>query len=107
MSEVVVVATLHAAAGKEEAFEAELRKLFEPTHGEEGCHLFAMHRSVDDPAVYCVIERWESRDRLDHHLQSAHIREYVAATADLLAEPIRIDLYTAAPVGDPVKGRLS
>jgi quinol monooxygenase YgiN len=106
MAEVVVVATLHARENRAAEFESELRKLFTPTHAEDGCLLFALHQSAQDPTVWCVIERWESDDHLERHLGSPHIQAYVAATADLLAEPIRIDRYRATPEGDPAKGRL-
>ncbi len=62
MSEVVVVGSFTAREGKEaealEAFEA----LVEPTHGEDGCILYALHRGNDDPRRLAFVERWESKD---------------------------------------------
>jgi quinol monooxygenase YgiN len=50
MSEVVVVGSFKSQPGKEgEAVEA-VRALVEPTHGEQGCILYALHRGVDDPS---------------------------------------------------------
>ena len=46
MSEVVVVGSFKAQPGKEaEALEA-FKALVEPTHGEEGCILYALHRAA-------------------------------------------------------------
>lgn len=48
MSEIVVVGSFTAQEGKEaqatEAFEA----LMAPTHQEDGCIMYALHRGADD-----------------------------------------------------------
>ena len=65
MSEVVVVGSFKAQPGKEdEALEA-FKALMEPTHSEDGCVLYALHRGVDDPARLTFIERWDPREQLD------------------------------------------
>src|SRR5690348_10204719 len=73
MSEVVVVGSFTALPGKEaeavEAFEA----LVAPTHAEDGCILYALHRGTDDPARLAFVERWASREHLDAHLKSPHV----------------------------------
>ena len=73
MSEVVVVGSFKAEPGKEvEALEA-FQALVEPTHGEEGCILYALHQGTDDPRNLAFIERWASRESLDAHLKSPHV----------------------------------
>lgn len=48
-SEIVVVGSFTAKPGKEAEAEAAFRALIEPTHGEDGCILYALHRGTDDP----------------------------------------------------------
>ena len=50
MSEVVVVGSFKANPGKEEEALEAFKALVEPTHDEDGCILYALHRGVDDPA---------------------------------------------------------
>ena len=107
MSEVVVVGSFTAREGKEaealEAFEA----LVEPTHGEEGCILYALHQGAEDPARLAFVERWASREALDAHLASPHIQDVLAHAEELFADGGDIVVYDAAPGGEDRKGSLA
>ena len=107
MSEIVVVGSFTARPGKEaeglEAFEA----LVEPTHAEDGCILYALHRGSDDPAKLAFIERWESREALEAHLASPHIKAILERAEDLFGDSGSITVYEARPGGEPVKGSLA
>ena len=106
MSEVVVVGSFTAREGKEaealEAFEA----LVEPTHGEDGCILYALHRGNDDPRRLAFVERWQSKELLAAHLESDHVKG-VLAKADDLFETGDIVVYDAMPGGEDRKGSLA
>ena len=78
MSEIVVVGSFTAQAGKEsEALEA-FRALVEPTHTEDGCILYALHQGAEDRRRLACVERWSSREALDAHLASPHIQDVLA-----------------------------
>lgn len=107
MSEVVVVGSFHARPGKEaEAVEA-FKALVEPTHREEGCILYALHQGADDPRKLAFIERWASRELLDAHLQSAHIKEVLERAEELFGESADITVYESLPGGETKKGSLA
>jgi len=107
MSEVVVVGSFSARPGKEaEAVEA-FKALVEPTHGEEGCILYALHRGVDDPRRLAFIERWTSRELLDAHLQSAHVREALERVEEIFGDSADIVVYESLPGGETKKGSLA
>lgn len=106
MSEVVVVARARARAGEEEAVAAAFREVIPPTHAEEGCSRYALHRGTDDPQTFVMIERWSSRKALDAHLATAHVQTLFGKLAPLLegaAEILVLD-----PLSDDLgsKGRL-
>ena len=107
MSEVVVVGSFTALPGKEtegaEAFEA----LVAPTHAEDGCILYALHRGTDDPARLAFVERWASREALDAHLQSPHVAALLERAAELFGDSGDIVVYEALPVGETKKGSLA
>jgi quinol monooxygenase YgiN len=106
MSEVVVVGSFVVREGKEpealEAFEA----LVEPTHEEDGCILYALHRGNDDPRRLAFVERWESKQLLDAHLESDHVKG-VLGRFDELFESGDIVVYDAVPGGQEKKGSLA
>jgi quinol monooxygenase YgiN len=107
MAEVVVVGAFTANPGKEaEALEA-FKALVEPTHGEEGCILYALHQGSDDPARMAFIERWESREALDAHLANTHIQDILARADELWGENGEITVYEAVPAGEEKKGSIA
>jgi quinol monooxygenase YgiN len=107
MSEIVVVGSLKARPGQEDALDGALADLVAPTHAEAGCILYALHRGVDDPARFAFVERWESREHLDAHLGSSHVSALLERADELLAEPADIVVYDAAPGGEARKGALA
>lgn len=107
MPEVVVTGSFKVNAGKEgEALEA-FKGLVEPTHREDGCILYALHRGVDDPARLTFIERWESREQLDAHLASDHVSALLERSEELWGENGEITVFEAVPAGEPRKGSLA
>jgi quinol monooxygenase YgiN len=107
MSEVVVVGSFTALPGKEaeavEAFEA----LVAPTHAEDGCILYALHRGSDDPARLAFVERWASREHLDAHLKSPHVASLLERAESLFGQSGDIVVYEALPGGEAKKGALA
>jgi quinol monooxygenase YgiN len=107
MSEIVVVGSLKARPGKEDDARQVLHDLIVPTHGEDGCILYAFHQGVDDPARFAFVERWASREHLDAHLGSAHVGGLLGRVDELFAEAPDIVIYKAIEHGDPRKGALA
>ncbi len=107
MSEVVVVAIVTAAEGKSAQAEALVRTIIPPTHAEDGCIAFALHRDFDDPSRLVLIERWTSREALDRHLATEHLAAFRAQMPDVAGAPVQVLVMEALPEGDPTKGALS
>lgn len=107
MSEVVVGGSFKIKPGKEEEALEAFKALVEPTHGEDGCILYALHRGVDDPGRLTFIERWESREALDAHLESDHVSALLERADELWGNEGEITVYEAVPAGQPEKGSLA
>lgn len=107
MSEVVVVGSFKINPGKEEEALEAFKALVEPTHREEGCILYALHRGVDDPGRLTFIERWESRELLDAHLGSDHVSALLQRADELWGNEGEITVYEAVPAGEPQKSSLA
>ena len=107
MSEVVVVGTFKAEPGKEaEALEA-FKALVEPTHAEDGCILYALHRGTDDPSRLTFVERWASREALDAHLTTPHVAALLERAEALFGDSPDITVFEAVPGGEHSKGSLA
>jgi quinol monooxygenase YgiN len=106
MSEVVVVGAFTARDGKESEAEEAFKALVDPTHAEDGCVLYALHRGHDDPRKLAFVERWESKEKLDAHLESEHVKDVLTKADDLFASA-DITVYDAIPGGQERKGSLA
>lgn len=105
--EIVVVGSLKARPGKEDATREALEGLVVPTHAEDGCILYALHQGAGDPSRFAFVERWASQEHLDAHLGGAHIAAVLTRVDELLAEPPDIVVYNALPEGEAPKGSLA
>jgi quinol monooxygenase YgiN len=106
MSEVVVVGAFTARDGKESEAEEAFKALVDPTHAEDGCILYALHRGHDDPRKLAFIERWASKEAIDAHLESDHVKDVLTKVDDLFSSA-DITVYDALPGGEEMKGSLA
>ena len=107
MSEVRVVVLARAKPGRGDEAAAAFHEVAVPTHAEEGCIVFALHRVAGDADRMVLIERWASREALDQHLATPHLIAFREDSHDLWAEPMEILIVEPLPAGDPVKGSLA
>jgi quinol monooxygenase YgiN len=79
--------------GLAEKVKQELSALVAPTLVEEGCINYDLHQSLDRAEHFRFYENWTSKEHLDRHLQSAHVKRFIANADQLLAEPPEITLW--------------
>jgi quinol monooxygenase YgiN len=106
MSALVVTGSLLAKPGKEADLEQALREAVEPSQREDGCLVYALHRAVEEPGRYTIVEMWKSKDAFDAHTASPHLGTLGPKLGDLLAAPPEIRVLEPVPVGDGTKGTL-
>ncbi len=70
----VVSVTWTAKEGEEEAVQAALERLREPTLAEPGVLMWIPHRSVDDPKVFHIYEQYADADAYTAHTESEHFQ---------------------------------
>jgi quinol monooxygenase YgiN len=104
MKEVTVVARARAKAGKEKAVEDALHAVVPPTHAEAGCLRYIIHRGIDTPSQFVVIERWKSMELLQAHLASDHVQTFFKKLPDLLEGPPEVSTFESIDPGHNPKG---
>jgi quinol monooxygenase YgiN len=107
MSEVVVLVSLTAHPGKEAEGERLLSELLGPTHAEEGCILYSLHRAADDPQRFAFVERWASRELLETHMGSDHISRAMEEVPNYFSAGPEIVIFEPLPGGQETKGSLA
>jgi quinol monooxygenase YgiN len=90
---ITLVAIAQAKPGKEQVLQETLLALVPQTRQEAGCINYDVHRSLSKPGVFIFYENWADRDALQKHSKMPYMLELRTKMADLLAEPLQIELY--------------
>jgi quinol monooxygenase YgiN len=105
MDELVVIARFTAKPKLMDEVEETLRSLVSLSHREQGCMRYAIHRTLDDPATFLLVQKWTDQRDLEEHFLQPHVK----ALDDLgayLSQPPEVWVATPLPEGDPDKGRI-
>jgi quinol monooxygenase YgiN len=100
---VVVVATIVPKPGKLEEVAAAFEAAIPAVHAEDGCELYALHKS-DDKLV--MIEKWASSEALTVHSGGETLKALGRQLRELTAERMDVVLLEPLPAGDGDKGAL-
>jgi quinol monooxygenase YgiN len=93
MKIVTVVATFEAKPGKETELKNALTALVAPTLQEAGCINYDLHQSPEEPGKFLFHENWTSKELLDAHLKSAHIKALLPRVPELAVAPPEIKIW--------------
>jgi len=85
MSDLHVVALITAKPGSEDVVKAALEVLAAATREEPGCVSYFLHASAADPSTFITVESWKSKEDLDGHLVTEHMKAAVGALGGSLA----------------------
>jgi quinol monooxygenase YgiN len=72
-----------------------LLSMIEPTGKEAGCLSYTVFCDIEDKNRFSLLEEWESREDLDHHIRS-HRFGVLLGTKTLLCEPPTIQIHTVS-----------
>jgi quinol monooxygenase YgiN len=104
---IVVTALVQVRPEATDTALSALETAITATHGEAGCITYALHRDLENPAHFVIIEKWASVEALTEHGQTPHLQQLFADLGPLLAAPPTIVRTEPMPIGDPTgKGLL-
>ncbi|MBV9560681.1 MAG: antibiotic biosynthesis monooxygenase [Bradyrhizobium sp.] len=95
---IYVIATTPMKPEGREAFIKGHKDCIAETLKEKGCVAYEGHVSVNDPNLYVVVERWETREDLNAHSRSPHIKVWRELSSSLKAAPTVIEIISDAKV---------
>ena len=87
MAQITVVAKAKAKPGSEKELQRELDAVVGPTRQEKGCLSYVLHRGADDPSLFVIIERWESREAMSRHLAVPYVQALLSKVPGLVTAP--------------------
>lgn len=83
---IYVIAQLKLKPGTSERAAAEARKVVEGTVKEDGCLFYDFNLSVTDPTRLVAVERWDSKEALAKHNETAHLLAWRKVVAEIVVE---------------------
>lgn len=79
MSDLFIVAALHAKPGKEDELRGDLTALVEPSRKEPGNVAYDLFEDAHAPGHFVFVEHWASaEDQQRHHNHGPHIQHFHA-----------------------------
>ena len=95
---IYVVATTEVKPENRDAYVKGAKECIAATQKEAGCIYYDSHTSVNNPNLFVVVERWESREHLDAHGRAPHMKVWRELSAPFKASPTVIEIINPADV---------
>jgi quinol monooxygenase YgiN len=95
---IYVVATTEVKPEHREAYIKAAKDCVAATQKEVGCIYYDSHVSVNNPNLFVVVERWESREHLDAHGRAPHMKVFRELSAPFKVSPTVIEIINPADV---------
>jgi len=92
---IIVRITIKALMEKRTEMMQTLLSMIEPTGKEKGCLSYDVFCDIEGKTVFSLIEEWETREDLDHHIRSERFG-VLLGTKSLLAKPLEMKIHTVS-----------
>ncbi|GLX49018.1 hypothetical protein Shyhy01_19680 [Streptomyces hygroscopicus subsp. hygroscopicus] len=81
---VTVLWEARAKPGKEAEMKAFMTAAVTPSRNDAGNIDYEAHEVEGQPGTFVILERWETRDALENHLQAARMQTLVPQLLELM-----------------------
>lgn len=88
---IYVLATVHVRAEHRADFLENARTVIGATHREPGCRSYDLMSSITEPNCFVFVERWDSREALEAHFSTPHLKEWKRVSAAFV-ESVKIEV---------------
>jgi quinol monooxygenase YgiN len=95
---IYVVATSQVKPESRDAFIMGAKECITATRKEKGCIAYESHTSINDPNLFVVVERWETREDLNAHGRASHMKTWREYSAPLKVSPTVIEIISDGKV---------
>lgn len=92
---VIVRITMNALLEKRTEVMQTLLSMIQTVGNERGCRRCQIFRDIEDKNVFSLMEEWETREDLDHHIKSDRF-SVLLGTKSLLFKPPQIEIHTVS-----------
>lgn len=95
MTYLYLKADIYPDLSKREEVEAAYADLIRASLSEPGCLLYDLVVSKENPNVWHMFEKWESKAAWDDHMQTQHVARIQRQEQRLILAPTKLNLYSS------------
>ena len=95
---IYVVATTQVKPELRDAFIKGAKECIAATRQEKGCVSYESHTSINDPNLFVVVERWETREDLNAHGKAPHMKVWREYSSQMKTAPTVIEIISDGKV---------
>jgi quinol monooxygenase YgiN len=92
---IIVRITMNVLPEKQKEVMQTLLSMNETARKEKGCLKYDVFCDIEGKTVFNLIEEWETREDLDHHIRSERF-SVLLGTKSLLAKPLDMKIHTVS-----------
>jgi len=92
---IILTIRMHAFPEKQKEVMQTLLSMIEPTGKEKGCLSYDAFCNIEDKNAFSMLEAWENREYLEHHLRSDRFG-VLLGTRSLLVKPLEMKIHTVS-----------
>ncbi|GAF03007.1 putative quinol monooxygenase [Saccharicrinis fermentans] len=95
---ILITVNFYPSAKHKEDFVLAFNKLAEASRKEDGCITYDIYPKGDGSSEFFLLEKWESKAKLDAHGKSAHFVEFMNAPKEWYEKETKITVYNAKEI---------
>ena len=69
------------------------KELVQETRKEEGCIKYEVYQDEKDLTILTMVEEWESREKLEKHMETKHFQRIVPMLGKLMVKETDMNVY--------------
>ncbi|XMB66690.1 putative quinol monooxygenase [Mycoplasmatota bacterium zrk1] len=89
---VQTISKIFVKESKEYEFIELFKEMIEPTQKEVGYIQYEMYQDSENSEIFIVLERWETRESFNKHLQSEHFEKIVPKMMKLMEKETELNI---------------
>jgi|SRR5450755_3264371 quinol monooxygenase YgiN len=93
---IVVVGRVRTDADKRADLVRVGQAVASPSRAEAGCINYRLYEDTEIENDFVFVEEWESREALEQHFATSHVREFMQAIPATLVAPPDVKFHTVA-----------
>ncbi len=90
---VIISAVVRVKEGKGPVLEKAFLELQPKVLKDPGAITYLLHRAVDDPCKFFVLERYENQEALDYHMSTDHFKAFFKEFEPLMTGTPEVGFY--------------